>query len=172
MQQCCRMPKNCWQWTVLILDECKFRSWWTVLPEMLYTTERQVQHHKCISRIVCLFGDMNYSLFTTTFSAHNRTSFSKFLCETETNVIKQNKSHYSTNLQLNNLLLKYSFHNKHLMYYGPLFHDNYMAWNFTPIMHSGPIITQTKPHDTVIKVINKLATPHILALKKSYRVKT
>ena len=128
--------------------------------------------HNCISSIVCVFGDINSSLFTTIFSAHNKNSFSKFLRETETNVIKQNKSHYSRNLQLNNLLLKYSFHNKHLMYYGPLFHDKYMAWNFTPIMHGGLIITQTNPHETVIKIINKLATPHILALKKRYRVKT
>lgn len=147
------------------LDEL-FCHKWCILLKDKYNT------HKCISRIVRVFGDTNLSLFTTTFSARNRTSFSKFLCETETNVIKQNKSHYSRNLQLNNLLLKYSFHNKHLTYYGPLFHDNYMARYFTPTTHSGPIIMQTNPHETVIKIINKLATPHILALKKRYWVKT
>jgi len=72
----------------------------------------QYNTHKCISHIVCgVFGDTNSSLFTTTFSACNRTSFSKFLRWTETNVIKQNKSHYSRNLQLSNLLLECSFHN-------------------------------------------------------------
>jgi len=146
------------------------------LGELIYQTccilLNDKYNHNCISCILCVFGDTNSSLITTIFSAHNRTSFSKFLCETETNVTKQNKSYYSRNLQLNNLLLKYSFHNKHMTYYGPLFHDNYMAWNFAPIMHGGPIITQTNPHETVIKIINKLATPHILALKKRYIVKT
>jgi hypothetical protein len=43
-------------WTVLILDECKFRSWWTVQPEMLYTTEWQAQCPQVrFSHSVCLW---------------------------------------------------------------------------------------------------------------------
>jgi hypothetical protein len=95
---------------------------------------------------------------------------SQNLCETENNVIKQNKSHYSRNTQLNNYF-----------WYTPSTTNNWRStdhcsmttkWHESshPSSSMVPLSLRLTYKKQQSKLLINLATPRILALKKRYRV--